>query len=40
MAVADLTAESFAKARANTNFTLRKRRPDLYQELLRPVTRD
>ena len=40
MAVADLTAESFAKARAHTNFTLRKRRPDLYQELLRPVTQD
>lgn len=40
MAVADLTSESLAKARANTNFTLRKRRPHLYQDLLRPVTQD
>ena len=40
MAVADLTADALAKARADTNFTLRKRRPDLYQDLLRPVTQD
>ena len=39
MVVADLTAEAFAEARANTNFTLRKRRPELYGDLLNPVTR-
>ena len=40
MAVADLTCEALAKARGNTNFTLRKRRPDLYGDLLKPVTSD
>jgi len=38
MAVADLTVERMAKARGNTNFTLRKRRPELYQDLTKPVT--
>ena len=40
MVVADLTHEDFAAARANTNFTLRKRRPELYGDLTRPVTTD
>lgn len=39
MIVAELTHEDFAKARAHTNFPLRKRRPELYGDLLRPVTK-
>ncbi|MBP61669.1 MAG: hypothetical protein CMJ62_09100 [Planctomycetaceae bacterium] len=38
MILADLNSEDFARARANANFPLRKRRPELYGELVRPVT--
>ena len=38
MIVTELSHEDFVKARANTNFPLRKRRPELYGELIRPVT--
>lgn len=38
MILADLNAQSFAQARANANFPLRKRRPELYGDLTRPVT--
>ena len=40
MVVAELRAEAFMEARANTNFALRKRRPELYTDLLRPVTEE
>jgi len=40
MIVAELTLEDFAAARAHSNFSLRKRRPELYSELNRPVTQD
>jgi predicted amidohydrolase len=40
MVIADLTAEDFAASRSNTNFPLRKRRPELYGDLLRPLTED
>ena len=40
MVVAELTHNDFAEARANTNFPLRKRRPELYDDLIRPVTND
>jgi predicted amidohydrolase len=38
MILADLKSEDFAQARSNANFPLRKRRPELYGELIRPVT--
>lgn len=38
MILADLKSEDFAQARSNANFPLRKRRPELYGELTRPVT--
>ena len=38
MILAELNAQAFAQARANANFPLRKRRPELYGDLTRPVT--
>ena len=38
MILADLKSKDFAQARSNANFPLRKRRPELYGELIRPVT--
>ena len=40
LVVAELTHNNFAEARANTNFPLRKRRPELYGDLTRPVTNE
>ncbi len=38
MILADLNSEDFTRARANANFPLRKRRPELSGELIKPVT--
>ena len=36
--IADMKSEDIARIRADANFPLRKRRPELYGDLLRPVT--